>query len=126
MSKELKAWEEIGKLKVEGYRVIPKAATVSEYQNYSIVGDALKDYENTKRRLDDTQALLLENFERLKATIKQLDAVKEIAKLYDIEFCDKNQTISFKVMLRNKFILETITINDKEKYDLLKEVLLWD
>ena len=124
MSKELKAWEEIGKLKVEGYRVIPKAATVSEYQNYSIVGDALKDYENTKRRLDDTQALLLENFERLKATIKQLDAVKEIAKLYDIEFCDKNQTISFKVMLRNKFILETITINDKEKYDLLKEVLL--
>lgn len=52
-----------------------------------------------------------------------LQIVKEIAEFYDIEFCDKDQSISFKLPYRNKFILERITFKDKKKYELLKEVL---
>ena len=60
----------------------------------------------------------------IEKSLKALESIKEIAKLYNVEFCDKDQTMSFKIMLRNKFILETITINDKDKYNLLKEIIL--
>lgn len=63
------------------------------------------------------------NIKTIEKELKALEIIKEIAKSYDIEFCDNNQTLSFKIMLSNKFILETITIKDKDKYDLLKEVL---
>ena len=60
----------------------------------------------------------------IEKTLKAIEILKDLAKVYDVEFCDKDQTMSFKVMLRNKFVLEIITINDKEKYVLLREVLL--
>lgn len=60
----------------------------------------------------------------VETSLKTLEIIKEIAKVYDIKFCDKDLSITFKIPYRNKFILERITFKDKKNYDLLKEVLL--
>ena len=55
---------------------------------------------------------------------KALEIIKEIAKSYEIEFNDKKLSMSFKIRMNNKFVLETISFKNQEEYDLLKEVLL--
>ena len=57
--------------------------------------------------------------------LEALELIKDLAKVYDVEFCDKDQTMSFKIAYRHhKFILETITFKDKKQYNLLKETLI--
>lgn len=99
-----------------------------EYKkNKKLVESSLKDYE---KLINDFGAdfliqLLNTPYDIKYKKLKALEIIKEISKIYDVEFCDNNQTMSFKIKLHNKFILETITIKNKEEYDLLKEALLW-
>ena len=101
--------------------------------------EEIKSYIHLQNVLDDeleeNSELKTRNYELLKESelwynqrnkYKQaLKLIKEIANSYDVEFCDKDQTMSFKIRLRNKFVLETIRFKSKEEYDLLKEVLSW-
>ena len=80
-----------------------------------VIENALKENEYLKiELLGQTQELNIKN--------KALEIIRELSKFYHVEFCDKNQTMSFKIMLRDSFILETINIKNKGEYDVLKEL----
>ena len=128
MSKELEAWEKIKLGYICGQGAINEfALRENERENFKIIEKALKEQEELEKSLkSEIEHSAFLNRERLKDSkkLKALEIIKEIAKTYDIEFCDSKQTISFKIMLKDKFILETIAIKDKEEYELVKEVLL--
>ena len=76
--------------------------------------DLMKDYYEMCQDLgnnDDQYQKCNLTSERaiIEKELKALELIKDLAKLYDVEFCDKNQTMSFKIGYHhNKFILETI------------------
>lgn len=114
MSKEstpLEVLKKIGKLKVEGIKVIPEKATVSDYVYYSIIETALKENEELKERMGITD-VVKEDFIQL----WKEHEVFEIIKPY-IEFYILNERHYLKLGSYNIEIT-------KEEYDLLKEVLL--
>ena len=116
MSKGLDALNEMrryGAVITENCEIIEKELTTLEEIRSSKFLVAIPRMSNKSNYIDEL--LLLQ---------KVLKIIKEIAKSYDIEFCDNKQSISFKITLKNKFILETIIIKNKEEYDSLKEVLL--
>ena len=87
--------------------------------------NAICKCEINKQKCDNcSQCPLFKKGKVIEKELNALQIVKEIAKSYNIEFCDKDQSISFELPYRNIFILERITFEDKKKYDLLKEVLL--
>jgi hypothetical protein len=131
MSKELtplEALERLGKLKVEGLRVIPKRATVSEYIYYEIIEKALKALEQMQiilgaEKIEDLPNLaikidnaLYSTSYKLKQNEKKLKALKIIKKVikYDIEVNGNTGIPKY----------EPNDVITQEEYDLLKEVLL--
>ena len=126
MNKELNAVEKLKSccldLQFKRRDVVDIALDIEKYSK--IIETALKKLNNIETASIDieqeNQALYKEN-KKLK---QALELIKDLAKVYDVEFCDKDQTMSFKIRLRNKFVLETIRFKSKEEYDSLKEVLL--
>ena len=123
MNKEL---EELIRL-AEQYPYLDKKELVRYVHLQSVFESKLERLGNYEQNEDFSKDVLnyafLNEQDKIKK-LKALDVVKEIAKVYDIDFCDKDQTMSFKIRLRNKFVLETIRFKSKEEYDLLKEVLI--
>ena len=106
MNKELEPLQALEKVKMAEVD-IGGGCSIRFYhtKQYSIIENALKDYENTKARLDDTQALLWENQKKLKA----LEIIKKHTEL----------TIWGEFIWHS--YKDTLT---PEEYELLKEVLL--
>ena len=93
-------------------RIVRKSHQTFRPKGLEVIETALKDYENTKARLDDTQALLWENQKRLKA----LEIIKKYP--FVVQFIQRKQSYSDLAIT-----MPNAEIPTKEEYELLKEVL---
>ena len=131
MSKEstpLEVLKKIGKLKVEGIKVIPEKATVSDYVYYSIIETALKRLEELEKELG--VALNLHECQIIKEWIVIMQS-----KLKALEITE-GKPLTFHLIFKYAdydeylFVVSRIVdeyqfgyVYSKEEFDLLKKVL---
>lgn len=90
-------------------------------EELDIIETALKDYENTKARLDDTQTLVWEIKKKDDALAIIVNKDVDVALLKGILHADKSlHTASYY----NSHFVATYRHLTQEEYDLLKEILL--
>lgn len=130
MNKELEALERIGKLEVNGLRVKPTKAIVSDYNDYFIIETALKYHETLKREYEFLRECFNELLNDYNKEHKALEIIKnkkvQVAYLHsmwdDFETTFNNNDEDVRWLYNEgREADEQLT---QEEYDLLKEALL--
>ena len=116
MNKELTPLEWLNYYK----RIIRQSHETFRPNGFDAIENALKDYENTLVRLDDTQALLWEKQKKVDAWDIIVNKDVEIGLMKSILHADKSlHTASYY----NSHFTATYRHLTQEEFDLLKEVL---